>query len=281
MRISPIILDIDGSRSFPIGAERIDLRRWQGNLRYSASFSDLARLESLLRSSLEGKTAAFLGSGDFHHLTFALLRRRTERNLHAVVFDNHPDNMIFPWGIHCGSWVYHAARLPNIRKISVIGITSGDVSGINLLQNHYSVLRSGKVAYYCFRELPAALGILSSGAAHDARGARKRWAAWLQDTFLKDGSDLYLSIDKDVLCPAAARSTWDQGVMEAGELLLAVKTLSPRVVAADIVGEPSSYAYRSPVKRFFTWLDDCAKNTEIDPAPHARINQDILEALRN
>ena len=64
--------------------------------------------------------SVLLGSGDFHHLSLPLVeleaRRQRSRagSLRVVVLDNHPDNMRFPLGVHCGSWVGRAAALPGV-----------------------------------------------------------------------------------------------------------------------------------------------------------------------
>ena len=73
-----------------------------------------------------------LGSGDYHHLTLALLQQH-QTPLTLVLFDNHPDWMRPPHKYHCGSWVYTAARLPQIERILIIGLESGDLEGKNFL----------------------------------------------------------------------------------------------------------------------------------------------------
>ena len=78
----------------------------------------IAQLEARVRQCLpaaDGPTLVFAGSGDFHHLTPLLVGRAVEISgepVTVVHFDNHPDWVKFDRGLHCGSWVGRAARLP-------------------------------------------------------------------------------------------------------------------------------------------------------------------------
>ena len=100
-----LVLDFDGSVAPLEGAETIALRDREEELRFACRLRALRALPKTGEAPL-----VFLGSGDFHHVTYALLAR-LRRPVEVVVFDNHPDNMRYPFGIHCGSWVAHAARL--------------------------------------------------------------------------------------------------------------------------------------------------------------------------
>src|SRR5262249_29802108 len=62
----------------------------------------------------------FYGSGDFHHVSLALLRR-LETPFNLLVLDNHPDWMRALPFLHCGTWLHHAARLPQVRRIFHVG----------------------------------------------------------------------------------------------------------------------------------------------------------------
>jgi len=53
----------------------------------------------------------FYGSGDFHHVSLALLRRLREP-FNLLVLDNHPDWMRGVPFLHCGTWLRHASLLP-------------------------------------------------------------------------------------------------------------------------------------------------------------------------
>src|SRR5262249_33304584 len=83
------------------------------------------------------------GSGDFHHVGLALLRRQT-RPFNLLVLDNHPDWMRGVPFLHCGTWLYHAAQLPLVRHIFHVG---GDVDFDNYYRwmAPWHLLRSGKI----------------------------------------------------------------------------------------------------------------------------------------
>src|SRR6266446_4799615 len=86
--------------------------------RFEASLADATGTECD-----ETPWTTFYGSGDFHHVSLALVRRlRMPFNL--LVLDNHPDWMRGVPVMHCGTWLYHAARLPQVRRVFHVG---GDV----------------------------------------------------------------------------------------------------------------------------------------------------------
>src|SRR5207253_9812558 len=86
---------------------------------------------------------AFLGSGDFHHLPLALLRR-INQPINLLVFDNHPDWMRGVPFLHCGTWLNHAAALPQVQYIFHVG---GNVDFDNRFRwlAPWRCLRAGKI----------------------------------------------------------------------------------------------------------------------------------------
>ncbi len=283
--LQPIVLDFDRSVTPLSGESRVDLGAWQEEIRFGCSLGTLAKLERAIEGRLpESNWVIFLGSGDYHHVSHLLIRRlrRLQQPLQVVVLDNHPDNMRYPFGIHCGSWVWHVSRLPFVSCVHVLGITSSDVELGHAVEQHLRNLRSGRVRYWCvgrnlgwmrafgigrstsFSSVPAMLDAF----ADDLRGA---------------GDGIYLSLDKDALSPKDAHTNWDQGVMRMEEILAAVALLRGRIVAADVTGEVSVYAYRSRLKRLLSGLD---RQPRIAPgnlaqwqAEHHAINLRLLAAL--
>ena len=60
-------------------------------------------------------SVTFYGSNDFHHVALALIRRlRTPVNM--VLFDNHPDWLLNPFGHHCGSWYNIVCSLDTVQQ---------------------------------------------------------------------------------------------------------------------------------------------------------------------
>lgn len=253
-----LILDFDRSVLPLPDSARIDLADWQEDIRFGCRLNRLQQLQVAIAPALtQSPRLVMLGSGDYHHLTALLLEqyRQLGQPLQLVVFDNHPDNMRYPWGVHCGSWVWHASRLPFVKQIHVLGITSTDVEAAHGWENHLRALWSGKLRYWCVgRDLGwmKRIGITHSrsfDSTADMLGAFAEYNAVSTDP-------IYLSIDKDVLSAADAHTNWDQGVMRKSELLDAIRPMLSRIVAADVVGEVSSYRYRSRFKRLLSGLDE-------------------------
>ena len=135
----PLLLDLDGSLLGLDQGTVVPLRAWQEAIRFGCGRRIWREFGHSLRAALPAKYGTVLcGSGDFHHVSHLLLSFQSPpRPIDVVVLDNHPDNMRFPFGIHCGSWVRHAAELPQVRRIHVVGITSPDVGlGHPVVEQH-------------------------------------------------------------------------------------------------------------------------------------------------
>jgi len=280
-----LVLDFDRSVAPPPGAAVLDLSAWQETIRYGCSLADLQRLEAFLaESGLAAARVTFLGSGDFHHVTYSLVRRLAGAGpFQVVAFDNHPDNMRYPWGIHCGSWVRHVCALPFVSKVTVVGITSGDVGWSHLWENHLPPLLRGKLSYLCLARTSRLASRLVRGLV-DFSADRARFADALGERLLGDGGDpVYLTIDKDVLAPTAVRTNWDQGILREDELLAAVRRLAPRVFAADVTGEISFFRHARWWKRLLARLDGQSLSSPVDlaalQAAHHDLNLRLLQAI--
>jgi arginase family enzyme len=278
-----LVLDFDGSVSLPKEIPRLDLRDYEEMVRYYLSFGDMTSLGGSIKEAVERHRVFFLGNGDFHHVSYLLIEHMPYEGLHVVVFDNHPDNMFFPAGIHCGSWVYHASKLPNVSNISVFGIASKDIRGFNMLQNSFSVIRSGKVKYYCLAPVSKLMRLLSGNAIDDIRASQKSVAEILKEEVQKKRALVYLSIDKDVLSGETLRTGWDQGQMQENELLGCIEEIAHSVIAADIVGDLSSYNYKSRLKKIMRMIDGYEQmpiNIEKEQLKHRELNMKILSLLK-
>jgi arginase family enzyme len=271
----PLILDFDGAVRLP-GAARVDLREHEEAIRFACRMPALRGLRALIEPQLQvNPPVVFIGSGDFHHVSHLLIERLRER-VQVVVFDNHPDNMRYPFGIHCGSWVWHVSRLPFVARVHVVGITSHDVSGLHVLENHLAALRSGRVVYWCVRDI----GVLSRFGARSFPSV----AAMLERFRAELGVEpVYLSIDKDVLASDVVQTNWDQGVMQLEELEAAIAMLQGRVIGSDVVGDVSAYRYKSRFKRLLSGLDGQAAIPDHSLAAwqsaHQRVNERLFSAI--
>src|SRR5262249_42713429 len=90
-----------------------------------------------------GPAVTFYGSGDFHHVSLALIALQRQP-LNLLVLDNHPDWMRGVPFLHCGTWLYHAAQLHQVVRIFHVG---GEVDFDNYYQwmAPWNFLHSGKI----------------------------------------------------------------------------------------------------------------------------------------
>ncbi len=270
----PVVLDFDASVGPLAGERRIGLGDWQEAIRFGCGLGRFAALRAELAQRMPAAGAhgtVWMGSGDFHHLSWLLIERQLARapasggpGLRVVVLDNHPDNMRFPFGVHCGSWVRRVALLPGVAQVQVVGITSADIGAGHAWENYLTPLWRGKLGYW-------SIGVDTSwarwaGAAKAMHGFAD--AASLVDALCRqwqaDPLPTYLSIDKDVFAPEVVRTNWDQGVLREAEAQQLIAALRGSIVASDITGDVSDYRYRTAWKRWLSHAD--AQDTTIDAA---------------
>ena len=258
----PVILDFDAS-VLPLRTDeiRIPLGDWQETIRFGCTLRRYADLEASLDLLLPFEYGCvFTGSGDYHHLSLHLLRRLARKrglapgSLDLVVCDNHPDNMRYPFGLHCGSWVRHAAELPCVRHVHVVGITSPDIGLAHAWENCLMPFVRKKLFYWSVGRRAGWLGLLGrSGHGRSFDSADALIAAFAP--VLQESAAVYLSIDKDALDPAVARTNWDQGVFEPEHLEAMVSGCAGKLSGCDITGDASTYAYTGRFKRLLSRLD--------------------------
>lgn len=257
---NPVILNFDNSVGTFDRALDIDLGEWQDTIRFSTKWTDFQRLENELQRQLpDDYGPIFLGSGDYHHVSQLLIKQRHKRleneKLTVIVIDNHPDNMRYPFGIHCGSWISHAAALPFVDHIHVVGITSGDISIKHAVENRLKPLISKKLTYWSTGVnvgWAALLGLKSAFQTFD--NIDDMMSAFISSIY-KVGHPIYLSIDKDALSPRFIHTNWDQGEMETRHLTDLIANLGKKLTGCDITGEVSNYTYKNFWKRLMSQLD--------------------------
>ena len=176
---------------------------------------------NILREKLSAFSADgihFIDSGNYHYMSRIWLEKiRVPFGL--VVFDNHTDMQPPAFGglLSCGGWVAASLEeLPYLEKVLLIGPDQ------EAFDQTDPALRQ-KVQFL-------------------SREALKEMTAGEKTAFFEDlGTELpvYLSIDKDVLCPAEASATWSQGDMTLEELCRFTEILlkKQRILGMDICGE--------------------------------------------
>jgi len=290
------ILDLDGSlvRQGKLvhrtQAAILALQDWGPNLRMACRFGSFRRFRDRLTelSGSESDTVPylnFLGSGDFHHVSLALLRRLLQP-CNLLVLDNHPDWMRGIPFLHCGTWLYHAAQLPVVRRIFHVG---GDVdfdNGYRWLAP-WSLLESGKIVVAPSRR--GFRGRRWAGIAHrplrrypDERAERAAIEEWLAPFRAELAArPLYISLDKDVLIASESVVNWDSGHLTMREVM---DVLQAFLLAAggesagmDVVGDWSPVHLRGFMRRILHWTEH--PQLAINPDEATRRNEMLNLAL--
>jgi arginase family enzyme len=230
----------------------VDLRHLGPALRLWSRPRALERLRARVASDLPasaGPTLVFSGSGDFHHITPTLLARACEAAGHPPVtlvhFDNHPDWVRFANGAHCGSWVGWAARLPDVARVLTVGVCSDDIRRPQGKGADLELLSEQRVELYAYR---------APGGAETVAIAGREWPtieAMGEGAFLDflptriPTTDVYVTIDKDVLRAVDAGTNWDQGRTSLAFLKAMLTRIGAhhRVIGADVVGDWSPALY--------------------------------------
>ena len=254
------ILDLDGS---VIRQEGL-ISRYQAEVIQAADIGPRARLwldqavkvrlEERLKNSM-ANALTFIGSGDFHHITYLLAARFTEP-FTLIVFDFHPDWDILPPRLGCGSWVSAALREPQVAKCLLLGVSSEDISSFSIQTGDLSALKNDRVEIYPYSHPPSRTFLrkipenISINARNGIISSEIRWMELktrrLGDFFKTVISrvptrKVYLSIDKDCLQSAYAATNWEEGQMPLEDLLFMVRLIKEEkeIIGADIVGDHS------------------------------------------
>jgi hypothetical protein len=272
----------------------ITAREWGPSIRLACSFARFRRFEQKLADWLPNTndtqpSVTLYGSGDFHHVSLALLRRlRTPINL--LVLDNHPDWMRGVPFLHCGTWLYHAARLAMVKRIFHVG---GDVD----FDNHYQgmapwkLLRSGKIVVFpgTRRFERGAWSNIANEPLRPRQGTpvgRDRAHELLQPFRRELASyPLYISLDKDVIREEEAVVNWDSGQLTLAEvctLLRAfISTAQERLAGMDITGDWSPVHVEGMLRHFMHWTEHPALTVDAQDAAvrNAQTNLALLDAV--
>lgn len=285
----PIILNFDQSVGEINNAKIIDVTQWQDTIRFGCSEKKFCQFKAELQQSLpEHYGTVLMGSGDYHHISLLLIERlakqySAENPIQVIVFDNHPDNMRYLFGIHCGSWVSYVASLPFVSHVHVLGITSHDIGLSHFWENRWKPLFQKKLTYW-------SLDVNVSWANKIGLGQAFRHFSTPDDliaSFLSEqyhsAEPVYLSIDKDVLSEKVIHTNWDQGQLQTYHLLDTITSLKQRIVASDITGELSIWQPSNWFKRLLSSLDkqpaiDADNLLNWQQAQH-QLNLTLLKAL--
>lgn len=171
------------------------------------TYNNVSKLENIIQS-LPPKVFVNLGSGDYHYITYFLLKRISYLKPLLVIIDNHFDmDNGLNGAITCGSWVTKVIRQKLVRKIFIIGASS-KYKPIRNLNSFITYIPESN-----FKKEPKEINELC-------------------------GKLVYLSIDKDVLDYSVLKTNWDQGKMTEESLLKWVWLINNKgnIIGGDICG---------------------------------------------
>lgn len=280
-----VAYDFDGSltmqqpllQAYGIPLSVQSMRQFERSVRLWASLPVFKKMaQSLRRPSAEGQFS-LIGSGDYHHVSLALISQFTEP-LTVVLFDNHPDWMRPPHQFHCGTWVYSLARLEHVERIVIIGLESGDIAEDQFEKGDMESYLQRKVVLLPYQPVQVgALTLKSSFEQHVFMGIAELLAEIKTD-------NIYISVDKDCLRAADATTNWEQGSMPLSTVTAAIRALKAHkhVVGADTVGDFSPVRFRSPLKWIASYLDRREHPREemvIASRINAAANVQLIQAL--
>ena len=249
-----------------------------------------------------GGSITFLGSGDFHHITSLLLDKFSE-DISVISFDDHPDWDILPPKIGCGSWVTHVLSKDNVKKVILIGASSGDISPSFFRMGNYNSLKDDRLEIYPYQHKPTKVFFKKIPENISADVKRRLFYDEIHWQELKTKNiaefflhilrrlptkKVYVTIDKDCLRVPYSLTNWAGGHLEPEELLLMLKFIKENtdMIGLDITGDYSPVKTEGFIRTAITAInhprDSSAKDRPqslIDSVNEAA-NIRILELLK-
>lgn len=292
MKYPPLILDLDDSVVSPPYAYRIKPdEHWREKIRFGCTKKQFQDFWTEIKNQLlhaDQLGTVMMGSGDFHHLSFGLIQHYFKTKamtspVRLIVLDNHPDNMRFPWGIHCGSWVRHVAKLPQISHIHVVGITSKDIGTQHAWENYLTPIIRNKLTYWSVGVDVNWAKWLGLGHAFKSFEHHTELCETFCDFIQKQPEPTYLSIDKDVFSESVVLTNWDQGHFTEIEVQRIIAQCKGSLIGSDITGEVSEWLYNTKWKQWLSAVDNqqlaFGKTLSTLHDEHSALNQRLLKSL--
>ena len=213
----------------------------------------------------------FLGSGDFHHITGLLLDNFNE-DISVISFDDHPDWDVFPPKIGCGSWVTRILNKNNIKKVVLMGASSGDISPNFFRMGNYDSLKDDRLEIYPYqhkrtkvflKKIPMNISTdVKRGLFFDEITWRELKTKNIAEFFLHilhrlPTKRVYVTIDKDCLKAQYSLTNWPEGHLELEELLLMLKFIKENadIVGLDITGDYSDVRTEGLIRTVITAMN--------------------------
>lgn len=211
-----------------------------------------------------------LGSGDYHHFSLGLINQYKEP-LTVVLFDNHPDWMRPPHQYHCGTWVYGLARLPQVQRIIIIGLESGDLDGQNFKDGDVESYLNQKIILLPYK--PITVEINDQQNTKLQSQLNNNLNAGIAEIISHIiTNEVYISVDKDCLREKDAFTNWEQGTLPLSTVVATISAIKQQfnIVGADTVGDYSAIQFSSPLKWLSSLID---RKVTRKPVSHADLQR--------
>lgn len=234
----------------------IDLKDISGTNCYCDGEAQAQLLERMEKYPASG--IYFIDSGNYHYMS-RIGAGRVKETFNLLVFDNHTDMQLPAFGelLSCGGWIASALEeVENLREVWLVGPDEEAYGQVEerfkgrvhfLSRERLAEVRKRRYDGECSceenRENSGAEKMLLPGGVDKTIPENQVWGnSWISK--IPTNTPLYVSIDKDVLCPEAAATTWSQGDMTLGEMLEILGLLKThfsenggRILQVDICGE--------------------------------------------
>ncbi len=285
------VLDLDGSLAaqpslFVDGRPVwIPSGHWGRRIRLACSFKTFRQFRQWLAEQLvDGEPGITLyGSGDFHHVTLALLNRLSGP-FNLLVLDKHPDWMRGIPFLHCGTWLRHALELPNLHRVFHCGGELDFDNAYRYLAPWDSIASGRIVVYPAQRQFQR--GRWGKVNVHPLMSKKVCLADALDDALVPFRAELgevplYISIDKDVLAADDAAVNWDSGLLRLADVVTILERFleaaGGRLAGADLLGDWSPIVLGHWLNRLCDRLDH--PSPQHDPSDAAARNLKANQAL--
>ena len=207
----------------------IDLSDISGTNCYCDGDAQAQILERMEKYPVSG--IYFIDSGNYHYMSRIGIGRVKEP-FNLLVFDNHTDMQLPAFGglLSCGGWI--ASALEEVEKLQEVWLIGPDEEAYGQVEEPFK----GRVHFLSRERLAEARSYMA-----EKKGSEEELIRSLE---IPANIPLYISIDKDVLCPEEAATTWSQGDMTLEEMLKVLLALcshfekeNGKILQVDICGE--------------------------------------------
>jgi len=197
----------------------------------------------------------FTGTNGNHQHTLDMIEKINEP-FTLVLFDSHFDAKPKRNKIHCGNWIDFALGKDSyMKRVVAIGVSKGIKFEMAPCWCNYDFIKTGKYvvfpalgyeSYFKDSEIPAAVYASSKKCEFDYisqfLGSPGYYVRWNTPSyrgvkgFIETGSNVYISIDLDVL--KGVKTPYGSGRMETGAVCDLIKNLGRdcKIVGVDICG---------------------------------------------